>query len=188
MELGSIMRIIGLDEWNSMEHVPCRQQLILKLTRGIVCSLLSSLMRPPNFESSYSKWLANGCRQWWKLKTRAAKDDIHAHLLCELFLRLKSVGLTHGDAYEMPNTQAELAARPSPGKGRCNCHGKVPKFEVEFNCLDHEDIAQRFKFDSRLRIGPRAPKALLRLFKPIVWSRSIWPVYHELMPEALPVP
>jgi hypothetical protein len=36
MELGSIMRIIGLDEWNSMEHVPCRQQLILKLTRGIV--------------------------------------------------------------------------------------------------------------------------------------------------------
>ena len=54
--------------------------------------------------------------------------------------------------------------------------------------LDHEDIAQRFKFESRLRIGPRAPKALLRLFKPIVWSRTIELAYHELMPEALPVP
>ena len=75
MELGSIMRIIGLDEWNSMEHVPRRQQLILKLTRGIVCSLLSSLMRRPNFGSSYSKWRGNGCWQWWKLKTRAAKED-----------------------------------------------------------------------------------------------------------------
>jgi hypothetical protein len=62
------------------------------------------------------------------------------------------------------------SARPSPGKGRCNCHGKALKFYVEFNRLDHEDIAQGFKFDSRVRVGPRAPKALVRLFKQIVWS------------------
>ena len=81
------------------------------------------------------------------------------------------------------------SARPQSGeKGAVVAIGELPKFYVEFNCLDHEDIAQSFKFDSRLRIGPRAPKALLRLFKPIVWSRTIWLVYHELMPEALPVP
>ena len=81
------------------------------------------------------------------------------------------------------------SARPQSGeKGAVVAIGELPKFYVEFNCLDHEDIAQSFKFDSRLRIGPRAPKALVRLFKPIVWSRSIWPVYHEFMPEALPVP
>jgi CRP-like cAMP-binding protein len=32
-----------------------------------------------------------------------------AHLLCELFIRLKAVGLTDGDSYQMPVTQAGLA-------------------------------------------------------------------------------
>ena len=32
-----------------------------------------------------------------------------AHLLCELFVRLRVVGRTEGDAYEMPITQAGLA-------------------------------------------------------------------------------
>jgi CRP-like cAMP-binding protein len=31
-----------------------------------------------------------------------------AHLLCELYVRLRAVGLTNGHAYEMPITQAEL--------------------------------------------------------------------------------
>src|SRR4051794_26025380 len=31
-----------------------------------------------------------------------------AHLLCELFVRLKAVGRTRGHAYELPLTQAEL--------------------------------------------------------------------------------
>jgi CRP-like cAMP-binding protein len=31
-----------------------------------------------------------------------------AHLLCELYVRLRSVGLTNGHAYELPLTQAEL--------------------------------------------------------------------------------
>jgi CRP-like cAMP-binding protein len=49
----------------------------------------------------YREWMAG-----------IGRRDAHAriaHLLCELFLRLKAVGLTHGDAYEMPITQAELA-------------------------------------------------------------------------------
>lgn len=43
------------------------------------------------------------------------------------------------------------------------------------------------KFDSRIRIDPRAPKTLFRLFEPIVWRRSVWHEYHGLMPEALSV-
>jgi len=31
-----------------------------------------------------------------------------AHLLCELYVRLKAVGLANGHAYELPLTQAEL--------------------------------------------------------------------------------
>jgi CRP-like cAMP-binding protein len=49
----------------------------------------------------YREWMAG-----------IGRRDAHAriaHLLCELFLRLKAVGLTHGDAYEMPITQVELA-------------------------------------------------------------------------------
>jgi hypothetical protein len=43
------------------------------------------------------------------------------------------------------------------------------------------------KVDSHVRTGPRTPKTLFRLFEPIVWSRSVWHEYHELMPEALSV-
>jgi hypothetical protein len=68
-----------------------------------------------------------------------------------------------------------------------NGEGKFLKFYIEFNCLDHERIAQGFKFGSRVRIDPRAPKTLFRLFEPKVWSRSVWHEYHELMLEALSV-
>jgi hypothetical protein len=34
-----------------------------------------------------------------------------AHVLCELYVRLKAVGLTNGDAYEFPLTQVSMAAR-----------------------------------------------------------------------------
>ena len=65
--------------------------------------------------------------------------------------------------------------------------GKPLEFYTEFNCLDREHIAQGFKFDSPARIGPRAPKTPLRLFEPIVWSRSVRHEHLELMPEALSV-
>jgi CRP-like cAMP-binding protein len=49
----------------------------------------------------YREWMAG-------IGRREAYARI-AHLLCELFVRLRAVGLTHGDAYEMPITQTELA-------------------------------------------------------------------------------
>ena len=73
------------------------------------------------------------------------------------------------------------------GEGSGVVVGKLLKFYIEFNCLDHEHIAQGFKFDSHVRIGPRAPKTLFRLFEPIIWSRSVWHEYHEVMSEALSV-
>jgi CRP-like cAMP-binding protein len=39
---------------------------------------------------------------------RSAREHM-AHLFCELYLRLKLVGLTQDSTYEMPITQAELA-------------------------------------------------------------------------------
>jgi hypothetical protein len=78
--------------------------------------------------------------------------------------------------------------RPTPGKGSHTCGGRggvvavgnFLKFYIEFNCLDHEHIAQGFKFDSHVRIGSRAPETSFRLFEQIVWSRSVWHEY--LMP------
>ena len=47
-------------------------------------------------------------REWeLNLGRREAYGRI-AHLLCELYVRLQSVGLTNGHAYELPLTQAEL--------------------------------------------------------------------------------
>jgi CRP-like cAMP-binding protein len=47
-------------------------------------------------------------REWiLNLGRREAYGRI-AHLLCELYVRLRSVGLTNGHAYELPLTQAEL--------------------------------------------------------------------------------
>lgn len=48
-------------------------------------------------------------REWTvNLGQRTAFERV-AHLLCELFIRLRAVGLTHGSRCELPVTQAELA-------------------------------------------------------------------------------
>ena len=47
-------------------------------------------------------------RQWMVSMGRRAAYQQIAHLLCELFLRLRAVGLVEGDSYELPATQAEL--------------------------------------------------------------------------------
>ena len=52
-------------------------------------------------EATLREWLVN-------IGARSADQRI-AHLLCELLLRLDTVGLTNGDKYELPVTQAELA-------------------------------------------------------------------------------
>jgi CRP-like cAMP-binding protein len=48
----------------------------------------------------FREWIANVGR-------REAYGRI-AHLLCEVFVRLRAVGLTNGQAYQLPITQAEL--------------------------------------------------------------------------------
>ncbi|MBJ6125539.1 Crp/Fnr family transcriptional regulator [Microvirga splendida] len=46
----------------------------------------------------------------WLVNVGARKAELRlAHLLCELLLRLETVGMTDGDTYELPITQAELA-------------------------------------------------------------------------------
>lgn len=51
-------------------------------------------------EATLREWLVN-------IGTREAPERI-AHLLCELHLRLKTVGLANGNSYELPVTQGEL--------------------------------------------------------------------------------
>jgi CRP-like cAMP-binding protein len=51
-------------------------------------------------EATLREWLVN-------IGARPAEQRI-AHLLCELLLRLETVGLTNGDRYELPITQTEL--------------------------------------------------------------------------------
>jgi CRP-like cAMP-binding protein len=52
-------------------------------------------------EATLREWLVN-------IGARTAEQRV-AHLLCELLLRLETVGLTNGNTYELPITQAELA-------------------------------------------------------------------------------
>jgi CRP-like cAMP-binding protein len=52
-------------------------------------------------EATLREWLIN-------IGARPAEQRV-AHLLCELLLRLETVGLAAGDTYELPITQAELA-------------------------------------------------------------------------------
>jgi CRP-like cAMP-binding protein len=52
-------------------------------------------------EATLREWLVN-------IGARTAEQRI-GHLLCELLLRLETVGLASGDRYELPITQAELA-------------------------------------------------------------------------------
>ena len=47
-------------------------------------------------------------REWMLGLGRREAYGRMAHLLCELYVRLKAVGLTNGDGYAFPLTQAEL--------------------------------------------------------------------------------
>jgi CRP-like cAMP-binding protein len=47
-------------------------------------------------------------RQWIVSLGRRSALEHAAHLLCEMFLRLRAVGLTEDDSFKLPLTQAEL--------------------------------------------------------------------------------
>lgn len=69
------------------------------------------LMRYPGIRQAF--WLATLVdeailREWvTNLGQRSAEHRL-AHLFCEMFLRMKTVGLTNGLEFELPVTQAEL--------------------------------------------------------------------------------
>lgn len=84
---------------------PCK---VVKLSRTQVLELMQSRAITQAMwwatlvdEATLREWLVN-------IGARSAEQRI-AHLLCELLLRLRSVGLANGDAYELPITQTELA-------------------------------------------------------------------------------
>ena len=47
-------------------------------------------------------------REWLVNTLRREPFERIAHLFCELWLRMKAVGLVHGDSFDLPITQAEL--------------------------------------------------------------------------------
>lgn len=84
---------------------PCK---VVKIPRE---SILEMLERP---KLSVALWLAvltdmAVLREWLvNLGQRPAEERV-AHVLCELLLRLRAVGLASGDSYALPVTQVELA-------------------------------------------------------------------------------
>ena len=75
-----------------------RAQILELLTRPAIAQALwwAALVD----EATLREWLVN-------IGSRSAEERI-AHLLCELLLRLRTVGLANGGHYELPITQAEL--------------------------------------------------------------------------------
>lgn len=51
---------------------------------------------------------AAGFREWLSGVGRRTAHQRIAHVICEIFVRLKSLGLTDGDGFDLPVTQAEL--------------------------------------------------------------------------------
>ena len=94
----------------AMDHTiatlsPCK---VVKIPRDRILELLERPAIARAFwwaalvdEATLREWLVN-------IGVRSAEQRV-AHLLCELLLRLETVGLTNGDTYELPITQAELA-------------------------------------------------------------------------------
>jgi CRP-like cAMP-binding protein len=82
----------------SVIEIP-RQRILAMLERPALATALwwATLVD----EAVLREWLVN-------IGQREAPERI-GHLLCELLLRLRTVGLADGESYELPITQAELA-------------------------------------------------------------------------------
>lgn len=80
--------------------VSISQQQIFELMQRPAIAL-AFLMCALVDEATLREWLLN-------IGARDAAERV-AHLLCELLLRLQSVGLANGSRYELPITQSELA-------------------------------------------------------------------------------
>jgi CRP-like cAMP-binding protein len=94
----------------AMDHTiatlsPCK---VVKIPRARILELMERPAIARAFwwaalvdEATLREWLIN-------IGARPAEQRI-AHLLCELLLRLETVGLTNGNTYELPISQAALA-------------------------------------------------------------------------------
>lgn len=95
---------------NEMDHSlatlsPCR---IVDIPRARILQLLERPAIAKAFwiaalvdEATLREWLVN-------IGSRPAEERV-GHLLCEMLLRLRAVGLANGDHYELPLTQNDLA-------------------------------------------------------------------------------
>lgn len=66
---------------------------------------------PGIMKALWAQTLVNAAiqREWTVSLGRRTALERLSHLVCELFLRLRSVGLTNGNGFEMPLTQTDLA-------------------------------------------------------------------------------
>src|SRR3712207_9311311 len=86
---------------------------IAELSKDVVLDLVTQYPR-----ISQALWWASlvdeaVAREWIINNSQRDAAERMVHLLCEIFLRLRAVGLTNGNACEIPVTQAELADRKS---------------------------------------------------------------------------
>lgn len=73
--------------------------------------ILEMLERPPIARALWWSALVDEAtlREWLVNVGRRPAEQRVAHLLCELLMRLQTVGLVNGDSYALPITQSDLA-------------------------------------------------------------------------------
>jgi len=81
---------------------------VMYISHETVCDLVRRC--PRIGDAFWRETLIDGAvfREWILNLGRREAYGRMAHLLCELYVRLKAVGLTNGDVYEFPLTQAEF--------------------------------------------------------------------------------
>lgn len=93
-------------------------------------------------------------REWVATVGQRNADARLAHLFCELFLRLKAVGLVDGNSCELPMTQAELG--DAAGISVVHVNRTLQKLRAEkliqlgnkrLNILDWDRLAEMADFD-----------------------------------------
>ena len=85
---------------------PSEVSLLPREALGDICGEFNSLARALWFSTLLDEAIA---REWlFNIGQRTALERI-AHLFCEIFERMRSVGRVHGDRCDFPVTQSELA-------------------------------------------------------------------------------
>lgn len=85
------------------------QATVAELSREMIEEI--TLNHPRITQALWWETLVNAAvqREWTVNVGQRSAAERMAHLICELFLRLRAVGLTDADSFELPITQVELA-------------------------------------------------------------------------------